>query len=129
VKLGIDSAAEVWERDVPGFAGYVVRADSAEPGTIDYLCRHGVPKIEGVKKWQGSVEDGIAHLRSYDKIIVHARCKATADEARLYSYKVDRRTGDVLPAIEDRWNHCIDAIRYALAPLIKPAPRLIIPIR
>jgi phage terminase large subunit len=118
VGLSIDRAATQWEADVPGFSGYVVRAESAEPGTNDYLQRHGVPRIEGVKKWQGSVEDGIAHLRQYDEIVIHKRCVNTIQEARLYSYKVDKRTGDILPKIEDRHNHCIDAIRYALAPLI-----------
>jgi phage terminase large subunit len=38
---------------------------------------------------------------------------------RLYSYKVDRLTGDVLADVVDKHNHCIDAIRYALQPLIK----------
>ena len=125
VKLTIDRTARRWADDVPGFDRYVVRADSAEPGTNDYLRRHGVPRIEGVKKWQGSVEDGIAHLRSYDKIIIHPRCPHTAEECRLYSYKVDKQTGDVLPDIEDKHNHMIDPIRYALAPLIKPQRRLI----
>jgi phage terminase large subunit len=125
VKLGIDRTAQQWAQDVPGFARYVVRCESAEPGTNDYLRRHGVPRLEGVKKWQGSVEDGIAHLRSYNKIIVHPRCVHTAEECRLYSYKVDKHTGDILPDIEDRHNHTIDASRYALAPLIKPQRRLI----
>jgi phage terminase large subunit len=118
VELSIDARATRWERDVPGFARYVVRADSAEPGTIDYLKRHGVPKIEGVKKWQGSVEDGIAHLRQYDAIIIHPNCPHAIEESRLYRYKVDKKTGDILPDIEDKHNHIWDAVRYALAPLI-----------
>jgi phage terminase large subunit len=65
------------------------------------------------------VEDGIAHLRSYEAIVVHPRCRETIQEARLYSYKVDRLTKDILPDIVDAHNHCIDAIRYAMAPLIK----------
>jgi phage terminase large subunit len=36
----------------------------------------------------------------------------------LYSYKVDRLTGDVLPDIIGKHDHIIDAIRYALEPLI-----------
>lgn len=40
-------------------------------------------------------------------------------EARLYSYKVDRQTGDVLTDIVDKNNHYWDATRYALGPLIK----------
>jgi phage terminase large subunit len=66
--------------------------------------------------------DGIAHLRSYDEIIVHPRCKETIQETRLYSYKVDKLSGDILPDIVDSNNHCIDALRYALGPLIK-APK------
>jgi phage terminase large subunit len=31
-----------------------------------------------------------------------------------YSYKIDRLSGDVLPVIVDKYNHYIDAIRYAL---------------
>ncbi|RKW25773.1 MAG: PBSX family phage terminase large subunit, partial [Kingella sp. (in: b-proteobacteria)] len=37
---------------------------------------------------------------------------------RLYSYKTDRLSGDVLPVPMDAHNHCIDAIRYAIEPLI-----------
>jgi phage terminase large subunit len=40
----------------------------------------------------------------------------------LYSYKTDRLTGDVLPIIVDKHNHCIDALRYSLEPLIKAGP-------
>src|SRR5258705_11963580 len=75
--------------------------------------------IVGVGKWSGSVEDGIAHLRQYEQIVIHPRCKHTADEARHYSYKIDQRTGDVLPDIVDQHNHIIDALRYALSPIIR----------
>jgi len=43
-----------------------------------------------------------------------------ADEFRLYSFKVDKLSGDVLPEPLDKANHVIDAIRYALQPMIKP---------
>jgi hypothetical protein len=62
-----------------------------------------------VEKWKGSVEDGIAHLRSYREIVIHPRCRETINETRLYSYKVDRLTGDVLPDIVDANNHYMDA--------------------
>jgi phage terminase large subunit len=35
---------------------------------------------------------------------------------------VDKLSGDILPDIVDSNNHCIDALRYALGPLIK-APK------
>src|SRR5690606_8812858 len=81
--------------------------------------RKALPRIIAADKWKGSVEDGIAHLRSYKEIIIHPRCKETLREARLYSYKVDRLTGDVLTDIVDAHNHYIDAIRYGLGPMIK----------
>ena len=126
IGLELDHTADAWERSVGGYRGYVVRADSARPESISYLRRHGVPRIEPAPKWSGSVEDGIAHLRSYEQIIIHPRCKHAADEARHWSYKVDARTGDVLPKIESGNEHIWDAVRYALAPLIKQqgAPNL-----
>lgn len=119
VGLELDDTARVLVSAIPDIERHTLRGDSARPETISYLKRHGLPRIEGVKKWPGSVEDGIAHLRSYSEIVIHPRCSGTIREASLYSYKVDRLTGDVLPVVVDAENHYIDAIRYALAPLIK----------
>ena len=106
--------------NVPGSRKHTIRADSARPETISYMKRQGF-NIMAAKKGPGSVEDGIAHLRGYEKIIIHPRCKYAAQEARLYSYKVDKLTGDILPILLDANNHIIDAIRYGLEPVIKPA--------
>jgi phage terminase large subunit len=125
IGLELDDTAAHWLRAVPDAAKYVVRADSARPESISYLRRHGIPRIEAAPKWSGSVEDGIAFLRAFDRIVLHPRCTHAAEEARLYSYKVDKRTGDVLPDVADAHNHIWDAVRYALAPLMQPkaAPR------
>lgn len=110
---------------VPGARQFKIRADSSRPETISHVNRAAPDKlgrgfkVEAVEKWPGSVEDGIAVMRSFDRIVVHPRCPRAAEEFRLYSYKVDRLTGDVLTDIVDKHNHCIDAIRYALAPFIK----------
>ena len=119
VGLELDHTADRWRLDIPDCHLYTVRADNARPESISYLKRHGIPKIVAVSKGAGSVEDGIAHLRSYDKIIIHPRCKHTIEEARLYSYKVDRLTGDVLPIVVDASNHVWDSARYGLQPLIR----------
>jgi len=127
IGLELDHTVAHWKRHVPDSDRYVTRADSARPESISYLSRHGFPRIEGVKKWPGSVEDGIAHLRQYEQIVIHPRCRHAIDEARLYSYKIDKRTGDILPEVVDAHNHIIDPIRYALAPLIRrgrDAPRV-----
>lgn len=126
-KVGLenDDIAEFMIAGLPDIERHAVRADSARPETINHVKSNGrgirkcLPRIVGVEKWKGSVEDGIAHLRSYREIIIHPRCKKTLNEARSYSYKVDRLSGDVLTDIVDKNNHYIDAIRYALGPMIK----------
>lgn len=118
-KLELDhTAAFVCDR-IPGFADYVTRADSARPESISHLTRHGLPRLKSVDKWQGSVEDGVAFIRSFDQVVIHPDCPHTAREARLYSYKVDQRSGDILPVIVDANNHYLDALRYGLAPMIR----------
>jgi len=104
---------------VSGAKTHVIRADNARPETISYMKNHGFPKIVGGEKWSGSVEDGIAFLRSFEEIVIHPRCTHTDEESRTYKHKVDALTGDVLPDIIDKNNHCWDAIRYALGPLIQ----------
>lgn len=99
--------------EIPEARKWPIKADSARPETISYLKRQGF-NISAAKKWQGSVEDGITYLRGFKQIIIHPKCKETAKEARLYSYKTDRITGEVLPVILDANNHCWDAVRYGL---------------
>lgn len=103
---------------VPGARKWPIKADAARPETISYLANRAGFRISAAKKWQGSIEDGIAYLKSFDKIVIHPRCKHCADEFRLYSYKVDKTTSEVLPIIVDKWNHIIDGLRYALSDYI-----------
>jgi len=120
-KVGLenDDIAPYLIARLPGIEQHVIRADSARPETISHVKRRGLPRIEPVEKWSGSVQDGIAHLRSYSEIVIHSRCTKTIHEFRTYSYKVDRMTGDVLTDIVDANNHYIDAIRYSLGPLVR----------
>lgn len=104
---------------IPGFAQYKTYGDCARPETISEVKHQGFD-IEACEKWQGSVEDGIEHLRGqYDKIVLHPRCPHVAQECQLYSYKVDRLTNNVLPDVVDKWNHGIDSLRYSLGPIIQ----------
>lgn len=92
---------------------WTVTADSARPETISYMRRHGYPKIRNARKGAGSVEEGVKWLQSYD-IVAHPRCRHTIDELTLYRYKTDPLTEQVLPILEDKKNHVIDALRYAV---------------
>lgn len=99
-------------RSVPESEKWPITADSARPETISYMQRHGFPKIAPAIKGPKSIEEGIEFLKSYD-IKVHPRCIHTIDELTLYSFKIDPLTQQVLPILEDKHNHLIDALRYA----------------
>lgn len=101
----------------------VVRADSARPETINEMRLRGL-NVVGVDKWAGSVADGIAFLRTFDTIVIHVDEKRAIEEARLWRYKVDPRTNEVLPHLVPGFDHTWDGSRYALAPLIKARPRV-----
>ena len=117
--LELDATADHVLRHMPNAAKCIVRADSARPESISYLKRHGLQKIVGVKKGKGSVEDGVEFIKSFDTVIIHPDCRNVADEFRLYSYKTDRLSGDILPILIDANNHWIDALRYALEPIMR----------
>ena len=99
--------AEEWE----------IIGDCARPETISYMNRNGF-NIKGSKKGAGSIEDGVEFLRQFE-IVIAPELKEVQDECALYSYKTDKRTGMILPVIEDKNNHYIDALRYALERLMK----------
>lgn len=85
------------------------------------MQKNGYPKMQSAQKGPGSLEEGIAFLQSYD-IVVHPRCKHLIDELNNYSYKRDPRTEEILPLIEDKNNHVIDALRYACEGIRKARP-------
>jgi phage terminase large subunit len=87
-------------------------ADSSRPETISHMRKHGFPKMQPAIKGAKSIEEGVAFLQSFD-IVVHPRCEHVIQELALYRYKTDPLTAQVLPILEDKNNHCIDALRYA----------------
>jgi phage terminase large subunit len=110
---------------VPEAEKWPITADSARPETISHMQKNGFPRIRSAIKGAKSLEDGVEWLKSFD-IVVHPRCQHLIDELTLYAYKTDPLTGDVLPILEDKNNHVIDALRYACegarrAALAKPA--------
>lgn len=117
VGVEIDELPQLY-RSVPGADQWPIKGDSARPETISYLRRHGY-NIDGAEKWPDSIEEGINFIKSFDKVVIDPRCKHTADEFRLYSYRTDRLTDEVLPVVLDKNNHTIDALRYSLCDYIK----------
>jgi len=117
VGLELDDTLDYLVARIPDFDKYRTRADNARPESTSHLNKRG-GNIVSVEKWPGSIEDGIAHLRSYKQIIIHPRCKGTISNARLYSHKLNDAM-DPLPDIVDAHNDYIDSLRYALAPVIR----------
>jgi phage terminase large subunit len=117
VGVDIDDTPELFDA-VPSSRKWRIIADSARPETISYMRRQGYD-IVGAKKGKGSVEDGVEHIKGYHEVVIHPRCKHTIDEFKMYSYKLDRLTGEPTPVLEDRHNHMIDALRYALEPVMR----------
>lgn len=112
--------------NVPEARKWTIKADCARPETISYLAQEYDPKtdekgfkIVGADKWKGSVEDGIEYIKGFNKIYIHPRCVHAIEEFQYYSFKVDKNTKEILPVIVDKYNHIIDAIRYALSDYIK----------
>jgi phage terminase large subunit len=86
------------------------------------MRRHGYPKLIAAKKGPGSVEEGVEFMKSYDIVVDPDACPHVVDELSSYSYEIDKKTDEVLPVLEDKKNHTIDACRYALEPLRRAAP-------
>lgn len=113
-----DSIQRRWRnpKNYPGIKGaerYTIVADSSRPETISRLRKVYGLKVRGAKKGNDSIYEGIRFLQSHD-IVVHPSCKLTIFELSKYRYKLDPYTGDVLPELEDKNNHTIDSLRYAL---------------
>ena len=99
-------------QSIPEAEKWPIVADSARPETISHMRRHGFPKIFAAIKGPKSIEEGVEFLKSFD-IIVHPRCTHLIDELTMYSYRTDPLTNRIMPILEDKDNHVIDALRYA----------------
>lgn len=88
-------------------------ADSARPETIEYMNRAGYPRMRAAVKGPNSVVEGVEFIKRYD-VVIHPDCKHVADEFARYSYKIDPHTEEITSILEDKKNHTIDSVRYAL---------------
>ena len=112
VGVEVDAMPKFFDQ-VPRSRDFRITADTARPELVSYMRRHGFPKIIPATKGAGSIEDGISFLQSFD-IIIHPRCVETATEFASYSYKIDKKTDEVLPFLVAGDDHTIDAARYML---------------
>ena len=90
------------------FAGdNLIVGDSAEPRLITELSRHNkvVPAIKG----QGSITYGISLLQDYD-LVISEDSTELIKELNNYCW-LEKKSQTPC----DNWNHCLDALRYAVS--------------
>ena len=88
-----------------------IACDSAEPKSIAELRALGL-RVYPVRKGPDSILHGIQWLRQQELILSPA-CQHLRQELAGYQWQRDR-DGSALPRPQDRDNHLIDAMRYAL---------------
>lgn len=92
----------------------IVYCDAAEPRSIAELREHGIKAIKA-HKGPGSIEHGENWLDDLEAIVIDPkRCPNTAREFENIDYQIDKE-GNTIPRLEDKDNHSIDAVRYALS--------------
>jgi phage terminase large subunit len=99
-----------------GYAKERIRADSAEPKSIDELRNDGLIHIRAARKGKDSVNNGIQYIQDYH-IIIHPRCVNFLTEISNYTWDVDKSGNKVNRPIDD-FNHLMDAMRYALEDIL-----------
>lgn len=99
-----------------GYAKEKIRADAAEPKSIDRLRELGLYRLRAARKGPGSVLAGIDYLRDFD-IMVRPCCRNFLREIGGYCWERDRE-GRYLNYPRDENNHLMDAMRYAVSDLL-----------
>jgi phage terminase large subunit len=106
-ELNIELTDEIW-------------CDSASPQNIEDLRRNKI-NAKPVKK--DSILHGIQLVKSH-RVFIHKDSKNLLDELQEYRFKTDK-DGNILDVPEDKNNHCIDALRYALEMITQQKSRKI----
>ena len=113
------SNERIYDRIVSmGYAKERIRADSAEPKSIDRLRELGLAHIRPARKGKDSVNNGIDYFQDF-QIIVHPRCVNFITEIGNYAWDKDTKSGKTLNKPIDDFNHLMDAMRYAGEEFIK----------
>lgn len=101
-----------------GYAKEKIKADSAEPKSIDRLYELGISHIQRARKGKDSINNGIDFIQDF-RIIIHKRCVNFLTEINNYTWDTDTKTGKRLNKPIDDFNHLMDAMRYALEDMSK----------
>ena len=87
-----------------------VVCDAADPRSIDELRRRG-NRVQASFKGGASIVQGINRILQY-KVFING--VNVLNDFKNYHWKTNL-TGEVLPVPEDKSNHAVDAVRYAIS--------------
>ena len=93
-----------------------IRADCAEPKSIDRLRELGLFNIRPCRKGKDSINNGIDFLQGF-QIIIRSNCKGFLSEISNYCWESDK-FGKKTNVPCDKYNHLMDAMRYAMEEII-----------
>lgn len=141
-KSNVDIAKQI---TLMGYGKETIYADSAEPKSIYelqtglYEVRNGfvdeedddieptkwaLPNVKPALKGPDSKRNGIQRLQGFHWI-VHPSCKNTIMELNNYCYDTDKDGNFKDEPIKD-YDHCLDSIRYSLAPMLLNAHGVVV---
>ena len=112
-KRGMSNEAIAEEVTQAGYSKEKIKADCAEPKSIDRLYTLGISHIQRSRKGKDSINNGIDFIQDYH-IIIHPKCVNFITEISNYTWDTDSKTGKKLNKPIDDFNHLMDAMRYAL---------------
>ncbi len=95
-----------------GYGKEKIRADAAEPKSIEELRQLGLKGIRASRKGKDSILNGIQFIRNY-KIIISPLCCNFLTEISNYSWDSDKQGHKINRPVDD-FNHLMDAMRYAV---------------
>ena len=97
-----------------GYSKEKIKADSAEPKSIDRLSTLGIRRIVGARKGKDSINNDF--IQDF-KIIIHPKCSNFIKEISNYRWDVDKNGRKLNKPVDD-YNHLMDAMRYAMEDFI-----------
>ena len=95
----------------------LIKADSAEPRTINELQLLGLNRLRGAKKGPDSIRAGIQRLQDYH-LYVHPTCTNAINELSNYYWALDKAGKPLPKPADDGFDHLMDAMRYGTEDLL-----------
>jgi phage terminase large subunit len=123
VKTNVDDTKLplMWEK-IPTLsdrAQWKVWCDNSRPDIIRKMGEagynvEGAAKIfKGITKKDAVKMAGVSYLRDFEEIVIHERCVETIKEAKNWKWKIDDKSGDIMPEFTKGNDHLMDALRYS----------------